>query len=330
MRLKAIMLGSAMTAALMLAACSKEPKGQVVAVVNGDEVSMAELNAELAGVNIPDTIDRAMLRRQVLERIIDRKLLVQKAKEQGLDKTPEYISQQRRLDENLLVSMLGQKVAQTVPAPDDRDVTQYIADNPTMFGQRQRLLLDQIQFEAPKDNKQLLNLRDAHSLDDIAAVLEKMGLASRRGRGVIDTGRLDPQLMTKINQMPAGEPFVLPSNGSFVASVIVGRDTIATPTNVQRSVAAEAVRRRALFNESKAQIERARQQADIKYQAGFEPKSQAAARKAMPAGKPEVPDDPMATDQPAGAAPGTLPAPAPTEAPAAGAPAPAPATPPAQ
>ncbi|TZG28024.1 SurA N-terminal domain-containing protein [Sphingomonas montanisoli] len=328
MRLKAIMLGTTMAAALMLAACSKEPKGQVVAVVNGDEVSMAELNAELAGVNIPDNIDRAMLRRQVLERIIDRKLLVQKAKEQGLDKTPEYVSQQRRLDENLLVSMLGQKVAQTVPAPDDRDVTQYVADNPTMFGQRQRLLLDQLQFEAPKDNKQLLNLRDAHSLDDIAAILQKMGLASRRGRGVIDTGRLDPQLMSRINQMPAGEPFVLPSNGSFVASVIVGRDQIATPNNVQRAVATEAVRRRALFNESKAQIERARQQADIKYQSGFEPKKQAEARKAMPVDKPEVPDDPIATGQPIGAAPGTVPPP--PAAAADTAPPPSPAAPPAQ
>jgi EpsD family peptidyl-prolyl cis-trans isomerase len=318
-RSRKLLLATAIVGALALTACSKEPKGQIVAVVNGDEVSMQELNAELAGVRIPDNADRAALRRQILERIIDRKLIVQKAREQGIDKTPDYVSQQRRLEENLLVSMLGQKIAQTVPMPDDRDVTQYIADNPTMFGQRQRLLLDQIQFEAPKNSKQLLNLRDAHSLDDIAAALGKMGLASSRGRGVIDTGRLDPQLMSKINQLPAGEPFVLPSNGSFVASVIVGRDLISTPTDVQRQVAIEAVRRRALFNESKAQVQRARGQAEIKYQPGFEPLKTPAAKKAdaavvaddPAATKPQIPDDPAALDTPVGANPAAAPAPAP-------------------
>ncbi|MGC6328395.1 SurA N-terminal domain-containing protein [Rhizorhabdus sp. FW153] len=269
--MKAALLSGVVAAGLLLSACHKEPKGQILAIVNGEEISMQELNAELQGARIPDNADRAKIRKEVLQRLIDRKLIVQKAREQGLDKTPEFVAQQRRLEENLLVSLLGQKIAATVPMPDDRDITQYIADNPSQFSGRQRLLLDQIQFAAPKDPKQLLLLRDAHSLDDVAAGVQKLGLAMSRGKGVIDTGRLDPQMVEIIDKLPPGEPFVLPSNGQYVASVIVGRDSTPTPGNVARLAAAEVVRRRALVAESKAQVARARTGAEIQYQPGYEP-----------------------------------------------------------
>ncbi|MFP5456395.1 SurA N-terminal domain-containing protein [Rhizorhabdus sp.] len=269
--MKAALLSGAVAAGLLLTGCHKEPKGQILAIVNGEEISMQELNAELQGARIPDNADRAKIRKEVLQRLIDRKLIVQKAREQGLDKTPEFVAQQRRLEENLLVSLLGQKIAATVPMPDDRDITQYIADNPSQFSGRQRLLLDQIQFAAPKDPKQLLMLRDAHSLDDVAAGVQKLGLAMSRGKGVIDTGRLDPQMVKIIDKLPPGEPFVLPSNGQYVASVIVGRDSTPTPGNVARLAAAEVVRRKALVAESKAQVARARTGAEIQYQPGYEP-----------------------------------------------------------
>jgi EpsD family peptidyl-prolyl cis-trans isomerase len=274
-KVRAALLGGVFAASLLVSACHKEPKGQVVAIVNGDEISMQELNAELQGVRIPDGADRAKLRKQVLQRLVDRKLIVQKAREQGLDKTPDFVAQQRRLEENLLVSMLGQKIAATVPMPDDRDITQYVADNPSQFGGRQRLMLDQIQFAAPRNVKSLTALKDAHSLDDIAAGLQKLGLGFARGKGVIDTGRLDPQLIGVINKLPPGEPFVLPSNGQYVASVIVGRDSTPTPTASARLAAAEMVRRRELVAESKAQVARARTSAEIQYQRGFEPEKAA-------------------------------------------------------
>jgi EpsD family peptidyl-prolyl cis-trans isomerase len=270
-KVKAALLGGTLAAALLVSGCHKEPKGQILAIVNGEEISLQELNAELQGTRIPDTANRDQLRKQILQRLIDRKLIVQKAREQGLDKTPEFVTQQRRLEENLLVTMLGQKIASTVPMPDDRDITQYIADNPTQFASRQRLLLDQIQFAAPKDPKLLLTLRDAHTLDQVAAGVQKLGLGMSRGKGVIDTGRLDPGLVKVINQLPPGEPFVLPSNGQYVASVIVGRDATPTPTPVAREAAAEMVRRKELVSESKAQVARARSTAEIQYQPGYEP-----------------------------------------------------------
>ncbi|MFD2499505.1 hypothetical protein ACFSTI_12535 [Rhizorhabdus histidinilytica] len=105
----------------------------------------------------------------------------------------------------------------------------------------------------------------------MAAGIQKLGLGMSRGKGVIDTGRLDPALVKVINELPPGEPFVLPSNGQYVASVIVGRDATPTPTPIARQAAAEMVRRKELVAESKAQVARARSSAEIQYQPGYEP-----------------------------------------------------------
>jgi len=268
---KTALLGGAVFIALCAASCTKTPKGQILAIVNGEEISLQELNAELQGVSIPEGVDRDQIRRQVLQRLIDRKLIVQRAREEGLDKSPDYVTQQRRLDENLLVSLLGQKIAATVPLPNDGDIQRYIGSNPSQFADRQRLVLDQIQFAAPKDPRKLMALKDAHSLEAVAAGLDRLGLAYARSRGVIDTGQLDPQIVKIVQALPPGEPFVLPAGGRFIASVVVSREASPTPAAVARSAAAEMVRRKDLAAESRAQVARARSTAQIEYQHGYEP-----------------------------------------------------------
>ena len=96
-------------AALILAGCDKEPEGQVAAVVNGDEITLQEINAEIASANVPAGTDAKQLQRQALNRIVERRLLAQSAREDGLDKTPEYLIRSRQVDDALLVQLLGQR-----------------------------------------------------------------------------------------------------------------------------------------------------------------------------------------------------------------------------
>ena len=68
-------LVAAASGALLLSGCNSEPAGQVAASVNGDEITLTELNAELASVQVPENADKKQLQRQALERIVERKLL---------------------------------------------------------------------------------------------------------------------------------------------------------------------------------------------------------------------------------------------------------------
>ena len=80
-----------------LAACDKEPTGQVAAVVNGDEITLQEINAELGNAPIPEGVDKKAVQQAALQRILDRRLLAQSAREEDLDKSPEYMLRERQV-----------------------------------------------------------------------------------------------------------------------------------------------------------------------------------------------------------------------------------------
>ncbi|GAC1576673.1 MAG: hypothetical protein NVS3B5_08350 [Sphingomicrobium sp.] len=102
---------------LLLTACGpNEPHGQVIAVVNGVEITLAELNAEARARNLAIGSDRAQ-RDSAIADLINRKLLVQAAHERGLDQTPQFILAERRLREIFLAQQIvAERVADNVPA----------------------------------------------------------------------------------------------------------------------------------------------------------------------------------------------------------------------
>lgn len=275
---KRAMAAAGLAALMLLAGCGKTPKGQVLAIVNGEDITVQQLEAELADVPIPDTVDRKQLSRTLLEGLIDRHLEVEEARRRKLDDTPEFRALLKRNEEDLLTGLLGKKIAQSVPMPADEDIRNYIANNPLQFARRQRLTLDQLSFPAPRDQRKLAPLAQAHSLEAAAAMLQSMGIAATRGQGTIDTGQTEPEVAKQIDRAPPGEPILLPQGDRLIIGVITAREPITLPANQARIVAARAVRGLDLFNESKAQVAAARTKADIQYEPGWEPKGGEASR----------------------------------------------------
>ena len=112
--------------ALALAGCrlpwvsaGKAPTGQVVATVGGEEITVRELNAELAGVNLPDPKTRKLAEQAALRNIIARTILAKAAVDQGVDKTPDFALQKQRAMQGLLVQTLQNKVVASVPPAND-------------------------------------------------------------------------------------------------------------------------------------------------------------------------------------------------------------------
>lgn len=261
-----LLLASALTAT----GCKRAATGQVVAVVNGEEVSLSELNGELQRAGAQGG-DKKVVQAAALQGLIDRKLLVQAARERGIDKDPEYLQQQRRLNDELMISMLGKQVTKNVPVPSTTDVDQYVASHPDMFGQRTIYALDQIQFAAPEDRAKLKALEADHSLDEVAATLTGMGIKFARQKGVMDSAQTPPGLIKQITQLPPTEPFVLASGGRVVVSVIADKRVQPLAGDNARQLATQVIRRDAVSDIAKKQVKQARDAAKIEYQPGFAP-----------------------------------------------------------
>jgi EpsD family peptidyl-prolyl cis-trans isomerase len=284
-KLRSVQVIALVSLSLALAACQKKAEGQVVAIVNGEEITLTELNAEIAELNLPPSADKNMVRSRVLQRMIDRRLLVQAAKEQGLDRDPAYLTQERRMREQLLVNLFGKKTMDTVKVPDPVALDRYIAANPQAFAQRKRYRLEQLQIDVPANPQRLKELESAHSIADVATRLTAMGIAFQRGNGTLDTATVPPATLQRIQALPAGEPFIVPSGGKLVISAIVGSEDVTLSTEQARQVAAQAMRNEELNKIGETRLKEAKAKAKIEYQPGFEVKEDAAtgAAPALPA-----------------------------------------------
>jgi EpsD family peptidyl-prolyl cis-trans isomerase len=257
--------------ALALSACGKKPEGQIVAVVNGEEVSLSDLNQEMRGANIPEGADRKLIQRSMLQRVIDRRLLAQAAKEQGIDRDPEYIAMQRRASQDLLIQMYSRKAASGIKVPDAAALDKFMAENPAMFAQRTQLQLDQIVFDMPKSPEVLKQFQQDKTLAAVAATAQRLGLKVEAGKGGLDTATLPPAVLKQIQALPPGEPFIVPTGKKVVVSVITGKQPVSVPADQMRPAAVEAMRNQEFNKIGEQRLKEVRQRAKIEYQPGYEP-----------------------------------------------------------
>lgn len=225
----ALNYGLVAVACIALSACggkSKAPTGQVVATVDGDEITLTELRAELQGVNLPDPAARKAAEQRALDMIISRKIVAKAATEQKLDKTPEFALQEERALDNLRAETLQQTILKSVPAPTKDEAARYMTNNPEFFAERKILTLDQLRVPGRPDAKVLKTLEPLKTLPEVEAALTAAGVKYQRGQQKLDVLRVQPELVKEILKLPPGEIFVLPANGGMLINEIKGTEVV--------------------------------------------------------------------------------------------------------
>jgi EpsD family peptidyl-prolyl cis-trans isomerase len=261
---------------VLLAGCQKEATGQVAAVVNGDEITLQEVNAEMSSMQVPQGADKAQVQKAALQRVIDRRLLAQAARDDGVDKTPEFLVRRRQLEDALLVQLLSQRVGGSVAVPDARAIDAFTKRNPAVFAGRTIFTVDQIQFPVPSDVGKLKTLQDDHSIDAVASRLQQLGIKFSRNAGQMDSAQLGQERLDRIRSLPQGEPFVLAENGLVTIAVITGSKPQPVEGDEARPAAVQMLRSQSLSAAMQQRLAAQKAAAKIKYQDAFSPPATAA------------------------------------------------------
>jgi peptidyl-prolyl cis-trans isomerase C len=279
----AFMIGTA----LLLSGCGKGgddeiEKGQVVATVDGKDVTIHELNAELQGAQLPQNINpeqRKQVEQAALQQVVNRRILADIARERGLDKTPMYLLQERRAEDQLLVQMLQRQMSSAVKQPTQDEIATFIAQNPDLFAERKIFTVDQIQFEAPRDPTILKKYEPFTTMDQVAEQLKQDGLQARRAPATLDVATANPQLVQQVLKMKREEIFIIPAGRVMVANKIT--DTKVQPLSGREAqqLAAGMIQQRKFADLLKRDLEPKvkKAESEVKYQAGFSPPKPAAA-----------------------------------------------------
>ncbi|HEX8485484.1 hypothetical protein [Sphingomonas sp.] len=128
---------------LALAGCSKgPPTGQVLARVNDVEITRRDVLIELMASGAPADADTRRVQPELLDRIVTRKLLAEEARRLSVDRSPEFLGEERRSRETILAEQLMRRLIGRLPPPSDDAITRFVADNAPRFDGNPRLGTD--------------------------------------------------------------------------------------------------------------------------------------------------------------------------------------------
>jgi EpsD family peptidyl-prolyl cis-trans isomerase len=153
---------------MVLAGCSggsesKKSGPSLVAVkVNGDELSVPQVNAQLVKLpNVPPERQQ-QTRKVVVEQLVDQQLLVQQAKEKKLDRDPEVLAALESARAQVLAQAYLQKSLFNGAVPTEPEINKYFEENPALFSQRRVYRLQELATDLP-----------AERLDELKQVVAK-------------------------------------------------------------------------------------------------------------------------------------------------------------
>lgn len=300
MKTRALIVVAVVSAGLALSGCDQVKKlmgggkatGQVVATVDGEEITSLQLRTELGNFGSRDPEVMKAAQQQALQRIIMRKLLAKKAREEKLDKGTDYTLQVERGQEALLAQLYQRKLASKAGQPTKAEADSYVTNNPQRFAQRKVLFVDQVIAAPNKISPD--RLRPLKTLDEVKALLDGEGVQYQTNAVVLDTLSADPRLVQGIANLPPGEIFVIPQGGAILFNHVSDSRAVPFTGDMATAYAMNALRQQKagmLVNKQVTDMRKAAE-SKITYNDAFKPpppKKAAAAPAKAPAAAATAP-----------------------------------------
>jgi len=299
MRRTPLLLAVAAAVAL-LSACGGD-KGdkasQTAAKVNKEEITVHQINFALQrqpGLR-PDQAEAAG--RQVLERLIDQELAVQKGQEQKLDRDPRVVQQIEFAKREIIARAYAERIGEAVAKPTNEEIAKYYNDQPALFKDRRIYSLQELQIEARPEQFEGIRakLAAAKNLNEFAEYLKSADIRFAGNQAVRAAEQLPLAGLEAISRMKDGDSMVNSGpNGMTVLFLVNSRSQPVDEARARPAIEAF------LLNQRKAEavqkdIKALRDSSKIEYIGKF---AQAAS---APAGA--APALPASTEVPAPAAP---------------------------
>jgi len=204
--------GLVVLSAAALVACGEKAEkkpGQALASVNGEEITVLQLNDELSRSNAP-AAQQETARKQVLEALIDRQLLTGEAAREKVDRDPKVVQAIERAKSLIVAQAYMQKRVGTLAKPSKAEVEAYFSQNPQFFTNRKQFDMRELVVATRDVNDDMKKAMDSsRSLEEVAAWLEGRQIKFARAQISRTSSDLPPELSAKLLAMPKGQMFII-------------------------------------------------------------------------------------------------------------------------
>jgi EpsD family peptidyl-prolyl cis-trans isomerase len=214
-------------ASLGLSGCNdkgeKKAATQVVAKVNGDEISVHQINFVLGRAEGITTENAPRAKREILDKLIDQQLAVHQAEEEKLDRTPEVMQALDAARRDILARAYLKRLADSQAKPTAEEAKTFYTEHPELFAQRRVFNVQQLLVagDATLAGEIQQWASQNKPMQDIAATLNNRRIRFNADAGVRAAEQLPMEVLPKLAALKDGQTAVLPGpQGILVIRVL--------------------------------------------------------------------------------------------------------------
>lgn len=233
--------------------------------VNGKEITVHQLNEELARANIQPA-QKDDVSKQLLNALVDRQLLEQAALKAKIDRDPNVMQAVERAKAQLISQAYLQSKIANIGKPEQSEIEIFYKQNPTLFANRQLVEMEQLLIDSRYINDDFKSaLGGFKTLQEVATWLDAKGIQYDRGEVARSIAELPPQISERLKDARKGQLFVV---GMGPRTMLVLMDSVkSSPVSLKD---ATSQIEQILLNKKRkevgeAEIQRLRADAKIEY-----------------------------------------------------------------
>lgn len=196
---------------------SKKADTQVVAKVNGDEITIHQVNFQLSRMGQMNEAQSKVAAKQVLSRLVEMQLLKQQAIEQKLDKNPGVLQALEASKDQLLAQAYLEMSMAKAPKPLTSEIDTFYKDRPELFENRRIFRLQElvVNIDKAKFAETQKALQDIKGINEIATWLKDKNYPFSVNSNVKAAEQLPLDLLKKLQTLKDGDAVIIPTENSF-------------------------------------------------------------------------------------------------------------------
>lgn len=201
----------------------KAKAGQAVATVNGGDVTVHQLNYLLARLPAAaKAADPAVLKRQVADQLVNRALLLERARAQKLDRDPAVMLALEEGRQQLLAQAYLERAMAQVVAPTDDEIRKYYDERPLKYAKRKLFLMRQVATDntVPREELEAYGKGDV-TADDLVKWLQERGAKVQVAARSMAAEQVPDQVLERLQTMERGQAIMIGSATDAVVSFLV-------------------------------------------------------------------------------------------------------------